>query len=89
MQTNGSNTKMVAPSKTETKMVKIKTILPIRLTRDGESMNVNENQVVEVTEEEAAMFCDKAFVGRFNFSGERYTEDGDASKQKIVRAVRV
>lgn len=89
MQANESSTKMVSPNKSNTKMVKIKTLLPIRVQRDGEPMVIKENQTVEVTEEEASMFCDKAFAGRFNFSGERFVDDGDASKQRIVRAVRV
>lgn len=55
-----AQTKMTNPPK-QLKMVKIKTIYPIRVMREGAEVIVKEGNVVEVTEDEAKEFCDKEF----------------------------
>lgn len=76
------NTKMVAPVKT----VKIEVLRPICRGQGLEQRFHVPGETVEVTEEEANMFC-KPFQGGFAFGGERSVKD--SPKHEIVRAKRV
>ena len=72
------------------KKVKIKTVRAVRplsmATKENpEGTIVPEGKVIEVTEEEAKMFC-RSVDGARAYIGERYGED---SRHKIVRAQRV
>lgn len=77
------------------KMVKCKTLHPIRLMRDPVSGKLDENgvivkegQEVMLTEEEVKEFCEKKFDNVMPYSGERFKDDG-AGPGKIVRAIRL
>jgi hypothetical protein len=84
MQENKDTTKLVQPQpEGKTRMVRIKAKQPIRLA-DGK--HIAEGAVVDVSEEEAAEFCDRSFDGYYAFAGERFN---DKTKHKVVRAERV
>lgn len=85
-------TKLVNPPSKQTKMVRIKTLLPIRRQVGPTPLDteiVNPGTTLEVTEDEAKMFCDKSFKGLPKFSGERYEGDGDVEFHRIYRAKRL
>lgn len=80
---------LVAPGKpNQTRMVKIKALQPIRLTREGGEKIVAPGQTAEVTEDEAREFCDKKFdIGVRDYFG---NSDKKALKNTVVkRAERV
>lgn len=73
----------------ETRMVKIKTIYPIRLKeKDGSERIITEGNTAMVTEDEAKEFCDRKFdVGHKNQFGN--ADPSDHSRMSVRRAERV
>ncbi len=80
---------MVAGDKSTTKMVKATVIRDIAITRGKDTTTHRPGEVVELTEQEAAEFCDKPIQGLPTFSGERYEADGQVGFEKIFRAKRI
>lgn len=82
-----NDTEMKNPPKKQTRMVKIVVKHPIRVMKGKDEHIVTEGQTVEVTEEEAREFCDKAFdIGH---KGALFGNmSPDMPKQRIIRAVR-
>lgn len=75
--------KLVNPPVNQTKMVKIRTLRPIRI---GDTVTP-EGQEVHVTEDQAKEFCDRAFKGPYSFAGERLEDP--APRGIIKRAERI
>lgn len=89
IQKTKEQTHMTNPPGGQSKMVKIKAVHPIRLSRGGQvgDMVVTEGQTVDVTEAEAKEFCDKDFnIGHRNTFG---YQDVAAPHSMVKRAVRV
>jgi len=78
-------TKLINPPAGQTKMVKCKVISGISVKRLGGVQSAG--MLVELTEEEAKEFCDKTFVGPYNFDGERGKKN--ATRTLLRRAVRI
>src|SRR5574343_307340 len=78
-------TKLVNPPKEQVKMVKCKAISGIWLDRTKNL--IPPGQFVDLTEAEAKEFCDQAFVGPYNFTGEHSKKS--STRNLIRRAVRV
>lgn len=73
---------MADEKKIDEKKVKIKVLRPIRIgdrvvdpTQNGldPKTNLLKDVIVEVTEEDAKMFCDVQYKGHYAFAGERYS----------------
>lgn len=78
---------MANPPK-QMKMIKAKTLHPVRLMRDGSETIVKEGTPVELTEEEAKEFCDKDFeIGHRDVFG--YQDVLASRPAKIRRAERL
>lgn len=83
--------------KEKQKLVKIKTLRPICINRKPDQHGmiqgdlVPEGVEVEVSQEDAALFCDTKFKTLFSFQGERYAPKGKVvdERYEVVRAVRV
>lgn len=79
-----------------TKMVKMKAQVEIRIYRDEEYAGktfsaekiIKPGQIFDATEEEATDY-EKVLVGGHSFSGERHAADGEVTRTKMKRAVRV
>lgn len=85
-----SETKKAAPKNSGKKplltagKVKIETLLPIRL-KDG--TEVAQGQIVEVSEEDAKMFCDSLHKGGYNFWGTRDEEGATHNMYQYAKRV--
>ena len=75
-----------APTK-QVRMVKIKTVHPIRLGEGKDETVITENSVVSVTEEQAKEFCDRKYP--IGHKGGRGGSLGNVEQTLAVRAVRV
>lgn len=86
-QTNDA--KLVNPPTKQTRMVKIRAKAPIRTVNDKGHETIHQTgAVVEVTEEEAAEFCDKKIALGYKDTFGQY--EGDALKQQsVTRAERI
>lgn len=92
-----SQTQMTKPPVEQTKMVKVKVLYPIRVTRTYKGKEVEEvvtpgtdkaPRIVEVSEEEAKEFCDTKFdIGMKEHFGP--LERRSARRTSVVRAERV
>lgn len=69
--------------KTETRMVRVKAIRDFRVKRGEDFLTFKPNDIAELTEEEAKMFCDHKFETGYNGWGEGHYE-----QLKVARAVR-
>lgn len=80
---------LVNPPKNQTRMVKIRAKTPIRTVNDKGHETIHQTgAVVEVTEEEAAEFCDKKIALGYKDTFGQY--EGNALKeQTVVRAERI
>lgn len=82
-------TQMQAPVSATPKLVKIRAISPILVTRGNEKVSVPPGQIVEVSEEEAKEFADRVFTGGYSLSGEHSEAFAEANRHRVKRAERV
>lgn len=83
-----ATTQMNNPPKAQAKLVKIKAIQPIRFGPKDDPKIITPGQTAEVSEEDAAEFCDKKFdMGYKDKFGS--SEKRDAVKHIVTRAERV
>ena len=88
MSSSENQTKMTNPPTSQTKMVAIKAIHPIRVGKGEDERVVSPGQVAQVTEAEAHEFCDKKIdLGYKNVFGNRHPSD--IQKMIVTRAERV
>jgi hypothetical protein len=78
---------MTNPPSSQTKMVRIKAIYPIRLGEGKLEHVVTEGNVVSVSEEDAKEFCDKKYLIGYRDNGGYQTRG--AKETQVYRAVRV
>lgn len=80
---------MTAPAPQTKRMVKIRALTNIWVTQGNEKIGLAPGAVAEVSEAEAAEFCDRIFTGQFGPSGEHSTSFAEANRVKTKRAERV
>lgn len=80
-------TEMTNAPVAQVKMIKCKTVHPIRVKRDGEDTIIAQDQEVSLTEAEAKEFCDKKFS--IGHKGMRAGQLGNQPETTVTRAVRL
>lgn len=91
-KTTLGHTKINNDSVKEEKIVKVKVLHPIRISRPAPNGKIADTVVqpgftADITESEAAEYCDKEFKGVASFRGERMP--GDETYHSITRAKRI